>query len=107
MLLRHLRQSAELTYPRDVGFGELERRLLTEIHSAPALRTSDLIARCGVDKAQVSRAVKALTETGLVARADGGFLLRRGVEGLPADAERMGRELGASLRADSPAAIFA
>jgi hydroxymethylbilane synthase len=45
--------------------------------------------------------------TGLVAREDGGFLLRRTVEGVPADAERMGQELGASLRADSPAAIFA
>ena len=43
---------------------------------------------------------------GLVARADGSFLLRRAIEGLPADAERMGRELGASLRADSPADVF-
>jgi hydroxymethylbilane synthase len=45
--------------------------------------------------------------TGLVACEDGSFLLRRSIEGLPADAERMGRDLGASLRADSPAAIFA
>ncbi|WP_323991201.1 hydroxymethylbilane synthase [Nguyenibacter sp. L1] len=45
--------------------------------------------------------------TGLVAREDGSFLLRRVVTGAPADAERMGRELGRSLRADSPADIFA
>ncbi|MFT8645526.1 hydroxymethylbilane synthase [Gluconacetobacter sp.] len=45
--------------------------------------------------------------TGLVAREDGSFLLRRVVTGAPADAERMGRELGHSLRADSPADIFA
>ena len=44
--------------------------------------------------------------TGLVARADGSFLLRRSLEGLPADAERLGRELGAQLRADSPSNLF-
>jgi len=43
---------------------------------------------------------------GLVARMDGTFLLRRSIEGAPEDAERMGRELGASLRADSPADVF-
>ena len=43
----------------------------------------------------------------LVARADGSFLLRRGIECLRADAVRAGLELGDSLRADSPADIFA
>ena len=42
----------------------------------------------------------------LVARADGSFLLRRGVECLQADAVRAGTDLGDSLRADSPADIF-
>ena len=45
--------------------------------------------------------------TGLVARADGSFLLRRSVTGRVADAEIMGRELGLSLKADSPGDIFA
>jgi hydroxymethylbilane synthase len=45
--------------------------------------------------------------TGLVAREDGSFLLRRSIDGLPADAARLGAELGASLRADSPGDIFA
>ena len=45
--------------------------------------------------------------TGLVARADGSFLLKRSLPGAPADAERIGAELGRSLRADSPADIFA
>ncbi|MGI4748554.1 MAG: hydroxymethylbilane synthase, partial [Janthinobacterium lividum] len=45
--------------------------------------------------------------TGLVAKADGSFLLRRSIGGPPADAERIGRELGASLRADSPSDLFA
>ena len=48
-----------------------------------------------------------LNLTGLVARADGSFLLKRSLRGAPADAERLGSELGASLRADSPSDIFA
>ena len=45
--------------------------------------------------------------TGLVARADGSFLLRRSLSGSRADAARIGRELGASLRADCPRDVFA
>lgn len=44
--------------------------------------------------------------TGLAARADGSFLLKRSLQGSIKDAERLGRELGESLRADSPADIF-
>jgi hydroxymethylbilane synthase len=44
--------------------------------------------------------------TGLVARADGSFLLKRALHGAAVDAVRMGRELGASLRADAPHDIF-
>jgi hydroxymethylbilane synthase len=45
--------------------------------------------------------------TGLVARADGSFLLKRSLHGGAQDAARLGTELGASLRADSPRDIFA
>jgi hydroxymethylbilane synthase len=45
--------------------------------------------------------------TGLVAREDGSFLLKRSCQGPKADAEAMGTELGRSLKADSPADIFA
>ena len=48
----------------------------------------------------------ALHLTGLVARADGTFLLKRTMQGAAVDAARMGAELGASLRADSPPDIF-
>jgi len=48
----------------------------------------------------------ALHLTGLVARADGSFLLRRSVTGAKADAARLGRELGLSLKTDSPGDIF-
>jgi len=44
--------------------------------------------------------------TGLVARPDGSFLLKRSLHGPAAEAEWLGRELGNSLRADSPADIF-
>ncbi len=45
--------------------------------------------------------------TGLVARPDGSFLLKRAVHGSASDAAVMGWELGQSLRADSPADLFA
>ena len=44
--------------------------------------------------------------TGLVCRPDGSFLLKRSLHGTAASAARMGTELGASLRADSPSDIF-
>ncbi len=44
--------------------------------------------------------------TGLVARADGTFLMRRDLTGKPADAERMGQTLGTSLMVDAPADVF-
>jgi hydroxymethylbilane synthase len=47
-----------------------------------------------------------LTLTGLVARADGSFLLKRTLTGGVKDAARIGADLGASLRADSPADLF-
>ena len=48
-----------------------------------------------------------LSLIGLVARADGSFLLKHRLSGPEAEAERLGAELGASLRADSPGDLFA
>lgn len=48
----------------------------------------------------------SLRLVGLVARADGSFLLRREIAGPAAEAEGLGRTLGDSLRRDSPADIF-
>jgi hydroxymethylbilane synthase len=45
--------------------------------------------------------------TGLVARPDGSFLLKRAITGPAPEAARLGAELGSSLRADSPADLFA
>jgi hydroxymethylbilane synthase len=47
-----------------------------------------------------------LTLTGMVARADGSFLVRRSLGGRSTDAGRIGAELGAILRAASPADLF-
>jgi hydroxymethylbilane synthase len=47
-----------------------------------------------------------LTLTGLVARADGSFLIKRTLAGPPADAFRIGTDLGAILRAAAPADLF-
>lgn len=44
--------------------------------------------------------------TGLVARPDGSFLLKRSLVGAAADAARLGAALGESLRRDSPRDIF-
>jgi hydroxymethylbilane synthase len=45
--------------------------------------------------------------TGLVARPDGSFLLKRALRGEAREASRLGRELGEELRRDSPADILA
>jgi len=44
--------------------------------------------------------------TGLVARADGSFLLQRSATAAKSDAARLGRDLGTSLKGDSPPDIF-
>ncbi len=52
------------------------------------------------------RADDCLALTGLVARADGSFLLRRSLSGPRSEAEALGAELGRSLRRDSPEDLF-
>lgn len=44
---------------------------------------------------------------GLVATEDGSFLLRRQIHGAPAEAARMGHDLGHELRRDTPGTLFA
>ena len=44
--------------------------------------------------------------TGLVARPDGSFLVKRHIQGAAGDAARIGRTLGDELRADAPVDIF-
>ncbi|WP_376097147.1 hydroxymethylbilane synthase [Roseomonas sp. CCTCC AB2023176] len=43
---------------------------------------------------------------GMIARADGSFLLRRSITGAPSEAAELGRELGESLWRDAPADVL-
>ena len=76
-------------------------------------RTGDAGASWTVPAARRSAATRGCSPTGelhltgLVARADGSFLLRRTISGPAADAAALGRELGRGLRADSPPDLFA
>lgn len=93
----------------------LERLAAIEDSTARAMATAeramlghlDGSCRTPIGANAVIAADGTLTLTGLVARADGSFLLKRSLSGPVGDAERIGRELGASLRADSPADLFA
>ena len=70
------------------------------------LRTLDGSCRSPIGAYGQVKADGRLHLTGLVAREDGSFLLRRSLEGLAEDGCRMGQELAHSLRGDSPGDIF-
>jgi DNA-binding MarR family transcriptional regulator len=67
-LLILMRQSADLSYRRQLGLVELHRRLLALVGNYDGLTSVEIVALSGQDKAQISRAVKALSESGLVER---------------------------------------
>lgn len=87
-LLRHVRQSALVDYQHLRDLTELERRLVMEIRSGSVSRSADMIAVSGLDKAQVSRAVRRLDEEGLVSRE-----MMRGPLRLTAEGERLAEEV--------------
>ncbi|MEH3106481.1 MAG: MarR family transcriptional regulator [Sphingomonas fennica] len=82
-LLRHLRQSGEIVYqlPGAPPLPELERRMLLELHDRPALRLTDFTAMFGLDKAQVSRAIRGLADDGLVERLGARGAIRTSAQG--------------------------
>jgi DNA-binding MarR family transcriptional regulator len=67
-VLHKMRESAELSYAREVDLVELDRRLLFLLRSKGPLVPADLSSAVGVDKAQVSRSVKRLLELRMVER---------------------------------------
>ena len=85
-----------------------------EDHEAKAVATAEralLAALDGSCRTPIGGFARLLPDgtlhlTGLVARGDGSFLLKRSATGAEADAARLGLELGTSLRRDSPADIF-
>lgn len=67
-LLYKVRESAELSYAREIDLVELDRRLLFLLRNQGPLVPADISSAVGVDKAQVSRSVKRLLELKLVER---------------------------------------
>lgn len=69
LILRQVRESADLSYSREYPLIELDRRILLLLQSAGPLVPADISGAVGVDKAQVSRSVKRLLELSLAERA--------------------------------------
>lgn len=67
-VLHKMRESAELSYAREVDLVELDRRILFLLRSKGPLVPAELSSAVGVDKAQVSRSVKRLLELRIVER---------------------------------------
>ena len=67
-LLHKVRESAELSYARELDLIELDRRILLLLQNLGPLVPAELAGSVGVDKAQVSRSVKRLLELKMVAR---------------------------------------
>ena len=67
-VLHKMRESAELSYAREVDLVEIDRRILFLLRSKGPLVPADLSSAVGVDKAQVSRSVKRLLELRMVER---------------------------------------
>ncbi|MDW8313570.1 MAG: hydroxymethylbilane synthase [Rhodovarius sp.] len=85
---------------------DLQARLCAEAERA-VLRALDGNCRTPIGAHAVLLPGGRLRLTGLIARPDGSFLLRRTIEGSAREAARLGRELGLELRADSPADVLA
>jgi len=67
-VLRMIRESAELSYTRELELIELDRRIMLLLHNAGPLVPAEISGAVGVDKAQVSRSVKRLLELEMLAR---------------------------------------
>ncbi|OYX66626.1 MAG: hypothetical protein B7Y88_01935 [Sphingomonadales bacterium 32-64-17] len=67
-LLTKVRESAELSYAREIALVELDRRILLLLGNVGPLVPAELSNGAGVDKAQVSRSVKRLLEIKMVER---------------------------------------
>jgi DNA-binding MarR family transcriptional regulator len=66
--LHKTRESAELSYARELDLVELDRRILFLLRTKGPLVPAELSSSVGVDKAQVSRSVKRLLELRMVER---------------------------------------
>jgi DNA-binding MarR family transcriptional regulator len=67
-LLHKVRESSELSFAREIDMVELDRRVLFFLRHHGSLTPAGMSAATGVDKAQVSRAIKRLLELEMVER---------------------------------------
>ncbi len=68
VFLRNARESANIAFARTVHINELDRRILLLLQAQGDMTLAAISTSNGVDKAQVSRAIKRLGEVGLVGR---------------------------------------
>jgi DNA-binding MarR family transcriptional regulator len=108
-LANALSRGAARRYRRDFGVSLMEWRILALLGGFAPLTLRDLARESGLDKAQASRAVKALVARGLVERAAGQtdareVALRLSEEGARVEAGLMqaARERDAAFRAALP-----
>lgn len=69
VFLRNARDSANIAFARADHINELDRRILLLLQSQGDMTLAAVSMANGVDKAQVSRAIKRLSQVGLVARS--------------------------------------
>lgn len=81
LLLRIVRESADIAYSRTMALAELDRRILLLLKAHGGLNVAEISASTGADKAQVSRAVKRVEEMALVERASVRSALRLSAKG--------------------------
>lgn len=67
-ILHKVRESAELSYAREIDLVELDRRIIFLLRGRGPLVPAELSSAIGVDKAQVSRSVKRLLELRMIQR---------------------------------------
>jgi hydroxymethylbilane synthase len=89
-------------------FGQIEDPVSRAVATAERALLAALDGSCRTPIGAHARLLTdgSLTLTGLIARVDGSFLLRRSETGAATDAARIGADLGASLRTQAPADMF-
>lgn len=108
-LANALSRGAALRYRQEFGVSLMEWRILALLGGFAPLTLRDLARESGLDKAQASRAVKALVERGLVERESGSTDGREVALRLSAEGQRVqdglmqaAREREAAFRAALP-----
>jgi hydroxymethylbilane synthase len=89
-------------------FGQIEDPVSRAVATAERALLAALDGSCRTPIGAHARLLTdgSLTLTGLIARVDGSFLLRRSETGVATEAAQIGADLGASLRAQAPADMF-